>query len=76
MSHVTLRLKVYGTDLKSSQRFDLKVPHFASSQAQANLHEVSNFIHLLKKQFPGNEFKVVKAGRNRWNVFPQPLGNA
>lgn len=76
MRHVTLRVKVYGTDLKASQLFNLKVPRFTSSQVQANLHEVSNFIFLLKKQFPGNEFKVVAAGRNRWNVFPQPLGNA
>ena len=76
MRHIALRLKVYGTDLKASQQFILKVPRFADQQAHANLHEVSNFVQLLKKQFPGNEFKVIPCGRNRWNVFPQPLGNA
>ena len=76
MRHISLRVKVFGTDLKDSQVFELRVPRMADSQAQANLYEVSNFIHLLKKQFPGNEFKCVKSGRNRWKVFPQPLGNA
>ena len=75
MRHISLRVKVFGSDLKASQIFELRVPKMAS-QTQANLYEVSNFIHLLKKQFPGNEFKCVRSGRNRWNVFPQPLGNA
>ena len=76
MRHISLRLKVFGTDLQDSQVFELRVPHFADRQKQANMYEVSNFIRLLKTQFPGNEFKVVPCGRNRWNVFPQPLGNA
>lgn len=76
MHPINLRVKVFASDGKDSQIFMLKVPRFASSQRHANLHEVSNFIQLLKKQVPGNEFKVVAAGRNRWNVFPQPLGNA
>jgi len=74
--HINLRVKVYGTDGKSSQVFTLPVPRFADQQPQANLIEVSNFIHLLKKQFPGNEFQCVPSGRFRWNVFPQPLANA
>lgn len=76
MRHISLRLKVFGTDLKDSQQFMLKVPYFVDEQAHANAHEVSNFVALLKKQFPGNEFKVVPADRNRYNVFPQPLANA
>ena len=76
MRHISLRVKVFGTDLADSQQFELRVPYFVDKQKQANLYEVSNFIGLLKKQFPGNEFKVVPTGRNRYNVFPQPLANA
>jgi hypothetical protein len=74
--HINLRLKVYGTDGKGSQEFKLPLPRYADAQEHANMHEIANFIRLLKAQFPGNEFQVVPAGRNRWNVFPQPLANA
>lgn len=76
MRHINLRLKVFGTDGKAAQVFMLPVPRYADQQVHANAHEIANFIHLLKAQFPGNEFKVVASGRNRWNVFPQPLAHA
>jgi hypothetical protein len=76
MRPVNLRLKVFSTDGKSSQIFTLLVERFKDVQAEANAHEVACFIESLKREFPGNEFKVVALGRNRWNVLPQPLANA
>jgi hypothetical protein len=74
--HISLYVKVFSSDGKASQVFNLHVERYEDVQAHANQHEVACFIEQLKAEYPGNEFKVVPMGRNRWNVFPQPLANA
>jgi hypothetical protein len=37
---------------------------------------VLRYVEALTKKFPGNDFKVVKIGKRRYNVIPQPQARA
>lgn len=46
------------------------------TEPQIEQELVSRFVTELKSQFPGNEFKVIKIGKKRYNVLPLPIANA
>lgn len=65
-----VNFRVFTSDFMDCQHFTLD----NESQQEAQL--VNAFVLSLKEQFPNNQFKVIRVGKKRYNVIPQPQASA
>lgn len=72
----SVKLRVFTSDLLDYQDFVLEPPPGKLYLRDSMKLVASQFIYDLKAQFPGNEFKLVPKGGNRYNIVPIALANA
>ncbi|MCU1301953.1 MAG: hypothetical protein JWQ87_2237 [Candidatus Sulfotelmatobacter sp.] len=65
-----VHIKVWTTDLGECETFVFPC------QSSMVKELVERFVNELEAQFPGNKFKTVPIGLNRYNVVPQPQATA
>lgn len=66
----SLQLRVFTSNLESHQDFTMFPPPGKCFTPYQLKMAASNFIYALKDEFPGNEFRLVHKGTNKYNVIP------
>lgn len=70
-------IKVFTSDHKSFERYRFSpVTKGTEYTVMGAKLVIAQMVELLKKQFPGNEFKVVQLNDRSFNIMPVPLANA
>lgn len=65
-----VHIKVWTTDLKEFETFVFPVQDTARDEL------VRRFVQELKMRFPNNDLRVIRIGKDRFNVIPHPVANA
>lgn len=73
----TVEIKVFQSDHKGFEKFVFRpvTPHLEYSPIGMQ-SVIAMMVNQLTKDFPGNTFKVVPIGPNKFNILPEPTANA